>query len=321
MRHYTLLHIAVLLAGFTGVLGKVITLNEGLLVWYRVLFTSILLFLLQMLFIKDRRIPLRAQWEIVKVGLLITAHWLFFYASIKYSNVSIGVVCYCLTSFFTSIFKPLIDKKKIRLSELLLSILSVSGIGLIFHFDTGYRVGIALGIISAALGALYTIFNAKIVQKYNNLTINYYQMLGGTIGWGLLLPVYLHFFPVEQLTPDLKDTFYLILLSLFCTVGLYFALVEAMKKIPVFTINLSFNLEPIYAILLAFLFFNESKEVNFSFYIGLGIIIFAILLQETPKNSKFKVLQGFLSAKLLSSKKIADQCNQHTHTDPDVQRK
>jgi len=279
MKHYLLLHIAVLIAGFTGILGKVITLNEGLLVWYRVFFTSILLFFIVKVIFKKSRLPVRDIVEIVKAGALLTFHWVFFYGSIKYSNVSIGVICYCLCGFFTSIFKPLLEKTAFRVSELMLSVLSVLGIGLIFHFDAAFRTGIVLGVISSALGALYTIFNARIVKKYDNLTINYYQMLGGTIILGALLPVYLHLFPVDRLLPTLNDTFFLLLLALFCTVGLYFALVEAMKKIPVFTINLSFNLEPIYAILLAFLFFNESKEVNFDFYIGLTIIIFSVVLQ------------------------------------------
>jgi len=279
MKPYLLLHTAIILAGFTGILGKVISLNEGLLVWYRVLLASIILFFIVKVFRKSNSVRFSEQWEIVKVGILITIHWVFFYASIKYANVSIGVICFCLTGFFTSILKPLIDKTKIRPSELILSILSITGIGLIFHFDAVYRTGILLGVISAALAALYTIFNARIVKKYDNLTINYYQMLGGAIGLFFLLPFYLHFFPVDRFFPDWQDTFYLILLSLFCTVGLYFALVEALKKIPVFTINLSFNLEPIYSILLAFLIFNESKEVNFSFYIGLGIIIVSVVLQ------------------------------------------
>jgi drug/metabolite transporter (DMT)-like permease len=279
MKHYLYLHIAVLLAGFTGILGKSISLNEGLLVWYRVLFASIILFFIVKVFRKSSRLRFREKWEIIQVGLLITVHWIFFYASIKYANVSIGVVCYCLTGFFTSVFKPLIYKTRFRLSELMLSILSISGIGLIFHFETSYRTGILLGLVSAALGALYTIYNARIVKKYDNLTINYYQMLGGAVGLGLLLPLYLHYFPVEHFFPGWSDTFYLILLALFCTVVQYFALVEALKKIPVFTINLSFNLEPIYSILLAFLIFNESKEVNFSFYAGLGVIIAAVVLQ------------------------------------------
>jgi drug/metabolite transporter (DMT)-like permease len=279
MKHYLLLHIAVLIAGFTGILGKLISLNEGLLVWYRVLFASMMLFVILKLFVKNTPIQFKEQIRIVKVGLFLTFHWVFFFASIKYSNVSIGVLCYCLTGFFSSIFKPLIDREKFRLSEMLLSILSVFGVSLIFHFDPVYRTGIVLGVISAALAALYTIFNAHLVKKHDNHTINFYQMMGGAIGLGLLLPVYLHFFPVERFLPDLHDIFYLLILSLVCTVGLYFALVESLRKVPVFTVNLSFNLEPIYSIILAFLFFNESKEVNFSFYIGLFIIILSVVLQ------------------------------------------
>jgi drug/metabolite transporter (DMT)-like permease len=229
--------------------------------------------------LKKARIGFRDQREIIKAGLLLTAHWLFFYASIKYSNVSIGVICYSLTGFFTSVFKPVIDKKRFRLSELMLSILSVSGIVLIFHFDASYRTGIMLGVMAAAIGALYTIFNARIVKKYDNLTINYYQMLGGTVVLSILLPFYLYYFPSERLFPDRNDLLYLILLSFFCTVGLYFMLVETFKKLPVFTINLSFNLEPVYSIVLAFLIFNESKEVNFSFYAGFFIIITAVVIQ------------------------------------------
>jgi drug/metabolite transporter (DMT)-like permease len=239
-----------------------------------------MLFVILKLFVKNNPIRFKEQWRIVKVGLFLTFHWIFFFASIKYSNVSIGVLCYCMTGFFSCIFKPLIDREKFRLSELALSILSVFGVSLIFHFDPVYRTGILLGVISAALAALYTIFNAHLVKKHNNLTINFYQMLGGTIGLGLLLPVYLYFFPVERLLPDMHDAFYLLILSLICTVGLYFALVESLRKVPVFTVNLSFNLEPIYSILLAFLFFNESKEVNFSFYIGLTIIIISVVLQN-----------------------------------------
>ena len=292
MRPYLFLHLAVVLAGFTGVFGKLISLNEGLLVWYRVLFASILLFFILKITGKKNRIQFRDKFEIIKVGLLITVHWIFFYASIKYSNVSIGVICYCLTGFFTSIFKPLLDNKKFQLIELMLSILSVLGISLIFHFDATFRTGILLGVISSALGALYTIFNARIVKKYDNLTINYYQMLGGTIGLGILLPAYLYFFQVERFIPGLNDTFYLILLALFCTVGLYFALVEALRKIPVFTVNLSFNLEPIYAIILAFLIFNESKEVNFSFYFGLAIIIISVVLQTLREGTNGRRHEG-----------------------------
>lgn len=276
---YLLLHFAVILAGFTGVFGKLISLNEGLLTWYRVLFSAIILLLIiKLLRIPDRTSP-KEKFNIAKVGLLITIHWVFFYASIKYSNISIGVVCYCLTSFFTAVFKPLTDKTKFRFSELLLSALTLLGISLIFHFDTSYQLGIVLGVISSAFAALYTIYNERLVKIYNSKIINYYQMLSGTVGLGALLPVYLHFFPATNFFPDIKDTIFLLLLALFCTVGLYVIFAEVLKKVPAFTVNLTFNLEPIYAIVIAFIFFNEGKEVNAAFYAGLTFVILSVVLQ------------------------------------------
>jgi drug/metabolite transporter (DMT)-like permease len=278
-KSYLVLHFAVILAGFTGIFGKLISLNEGLLVWYRVFFSAIILLLILKLFKVATDIKWKEKFDISKIGMFITVHWVFFYASIKYSNISVGVVCYCLTSFFTAIFAPLINRNKFNPSEILLSLLTLFGIALIFHFDSSYQLGIGLGVVSSAFAALYTIYNERLVRVYDSRLINYYQMVGGTIGLGILLPVYLHFFPVETIIPGLKDTGYLILLASFCTVGLYVLFAESLKRIPAFTVNLSFNLEPVYAIILAFIFFNEGKELNLSFYIGLVFVMTSVILQ------------------------------------------
>lgn len=283
---YLVLHIAVILAGFTGIFGKLISLNEGLLVWYRVFFSSLILFLVLKLFKIRANISSKEKFDIAKIGLFITIHWVFFYASIKYANISVGVVCYCLTSFFTAVFSPLINRRRFNVRELLLSLLTLIGIALIFHFDTSYQLGITLGIISSAFAALYTIYNERLVRKYDSRVINYYQMIGGTVALGLCLPLYLHYFPAPSVIPGLKDTAYLILLASFCTVGLYVLFAESLKRISAFTVNLSFNLEPVYSIILAFLFFNESKELNFSFYIGLCFVMISVLLQTFMSDRK-----------------------------------
>ncbi|SKB72605.1 DMT family transporter [Chryseobacterium balustinum] len=283
-----MLHIAVLLAGFTGVFGKLISLSEIPLVWYRVLFSSIFLFLSLKIFKVEKLKSSKEAFDVGKIGLLITIHWIFFYASIKYSNISIGVVCYCLTSFFTAIFEPLLNKTKYKFVQLFLSALTLLGISLIFHFDASYQIGIILGVISSAFAALYTIYNERLVQKYDSQVINYYQMLAGTLGLTVLLPFYYYFFPNEQFIPNLKDTFYLILLALICTVGLYVLFAESLKKLSAFTVNLSFNLEPIYAIIIAFLFFDEGREVNTSFYFGLAFVIISVILQSIISRKKKK---------------------------------
>ncbi|WP_286726647.1 MULTISPECIES: DMT family transporter [Sphingobacterium] len=278
-KSYLVLHTAVLLAGFTGVFGKLITLNQIPLVWFRVLLSTLILFVVLKLFKIERLKSTKDILNIARGGLLLTIHWIFFYGSIKFSNISIGVVCYCLTSFFTAILEPIINKKRFSAAQLMLSMLTLIGISLIFHFDSSYQVGIILGVISTIFAALYTIYNERLVKQYDSKLFNYYQMLSGTIVLGLGLPIFYYLFPTERFIPSFSDGIYLILLSLFCTVGLYVLFAESLKKLSAFTVNLSFNLEPIYSIIIAFLFFNEGKQVNASFYVGLAFVLVSVLLQ------------------------------------------
>lgn len=273
------MHLAVLLAGFTGIFGKLITLNEGLLVWYRLFFAALLLLLIMAFNGKLKKIALLSFARIGGAGWLLALHWLFFYGSIKYANVSIGVVCFSMTGFFTAVLEPLINRKKFSLAELFLSSLTLCGIALIFHFDMHYRTGILLGVISSLLVAFFTIANKRLTRQYASETITLYEMLGGWLGLTLLMPLYLHFFPVQSLLPTLPDTCYLLMLSLFCTIGLYLLLTQALYKISAFTVNLSFNLEPVYSIMLAILLFKENKELSIAFYAGLALIILSVVLQ------------------------------------------
>lgn len=289
MKHsYFILHLAVVCLGISGVLGKVISLNEGMLTWYRVFFSAIFLFLISKWSKATNEISLREKLAIAKNGLLITASWLLFYASIKYSNISIGVVCYCMASFFTAIFAPIINKTRFKSSEFFLSGLTLCGIALIFHFDTAHQMGIIFGIISPAFASLYAIYNERLVKRHSSIIINYYQMIGGSVGLGLILPCYLYYYPISSFIPNTMDLIYLLILSLCCTVAVYLAFTEILKKISAFTLNLSLNLEPVYAILIAFLFFNESKELNLSFYIGLSLVMLSVLIQALITRKKEK---------------------------------
>ena len=276
---FILLHISILLAGFTGVFGKLITLNEGLLVWYRMLISGILLLIILGASKKLKTISLADFKRIAFSGCLLGLHWIFFYGSIKYSNISVGVVCFSLTGFFTAILAPIINRKKFALSELILSGLTLLGIALIFSFDTQYRTGILLGVVSSLLVAFYTIANERLAHTFGSEVITVYQMIGGSLGLAVLMPVYLHFFPVPTMIPSWQDLGYLILLSLFCTVLLYMLLTQALHKISAFTVNLSFNLEPVYTIALAIFIYKENKELTTPFYIGLGLIILSVVLQ------------------------------------------
>lgn len=274
------LHVSVLIAGATGIFGRLISLNEGLLVWYRMLFATVMFFLLLWMLGKLKRVSFRDVCEIGSVGMLLAIHWLFFYGSIKASNVSIGVVCLSLMSFFTALFEPLINRHRISLGEIACSLIGVLGIILIFHFDTRYRLGIGMGILSSALASLFTICNKKVSVGYTSSTMLMYEMGGGFLGLSCLLPLYLSFFPVASILPSLTDLIYLLLFASVCTVLLYILQIQVLKKISAFTFNLTYNLEPIYSIIAAMFLFHEAKELNASFYVGLGLILFSVLLHS-----------------------------------------
>lgn len=274
------LHLSIVISCFTSIFGRLISLNEGVLVWERLLISFCALYLLAAW---KKKLEKAAPLELLKilgVGILLGIHWLFFYGSIKYANVSIGIICFSSVGLFTAIFEPLINKHGFSKREILYSLITIAGIFLIFHFDSGFRTGIILGTISSAVAAIYSIVNKRVSSRHEHSSFMLvYELLGGLIFISAILPFYLHFFPVPSLIPSPTDLLWLLLLSLCCTIGLYLLQIQALKKLSAFTVNLSYNLEPIYTILLAMLIFNEAKEVNFAFYIGLSLIMLSVLLQ------------------------------------------
>jgi len=274
------LHFAILLAGFTGILGRLITLNEGLLVWYRLFFTTIFLWIIFAFSKEQKTGTVKTLWPVYAVGGVVALHWVFFYGSIKYANVSIGLICFSSVSFFTALLDPLILKRKMDPREVLLGILVMAGIYLIFHFDPKYKTGIVLGIISSLLAALFTICNKILLRSHSPKQITRHQLTGGWIVLTVLMPFYLFLFPAPSLIPGGSDIGWLIFLSLFCTVLAYNLSMSALKSISPFTVNLSYNLEPLYGILLAFLIYREDKELEAGFYYGMTVILFTVLLQS-----------------------------------------
>lgn len=273
------LHGAVLLAGFTGILGRLITLNEGLLVWYRLLITALTLWILFFFSKKLQRISLREIGKITGVGAVAALHWVTFYGSIKYANVSVALVCFSAIGFFTAIFEPLIVRKKMNWIELLLSLITIVGISLIFHFDPQYKTGIIVGLISALLGSIFPIFNRQLLQKHTPETVTVYELTGGFLFLSVLLPFYLQYFPPDHILPTTSDLGWLLVLAWFCTVLAFNLSMNALRKISAFTVNLTYNLEPLYGIALAFAVYREDKLLTGAFYIGLLFIVISVLLQ------------------------------------------
>jgi len=273
------LHLSVLLAGFTGLFGRLITLNEVDIVWYRMLFTTCIL----IVFTGLPCVGWRKFWQLCGCGALLGCHWILFYGSIKASNVSIGVICFSLIGFFTVLFEPLLFKEK-RFSwiELLFALITVVGVLCIFSLDARYRTGIAIGTVSSAVCALYAISNKKASVGVRSRTVLMYQMAGGLVAVSLIAPLYLCIFPSQQavlVVPEGSNLWFMLCHALFCTVGMYILQIQALKRLSAFTVNLTYNLEPCYTIAMAFIIFGESREINFSFYLGISLIVLSVLLQ------------------------------------------
>jgi drug/metabolite transporter (DMT)-like permease len=295
------LHIAVFLAGFTGILGKLIDLNEGLLVWYRMFITSVTMWILFSLTKKLQRISFTDALKLSGIGFLAAVHWVSFYGSIKYANVSVALVCFSSVGFFTALLEPVILRERIKWAEVFLGLLVIAGIYIIFHFDPRYKTGIILGVICAVLLAIVMILIRQFVQRINSQTLLTYQMSGGLITLSFFIPFYLKQFPTDYIIPDFKDWMWLLVLAWFCSVLAFQFSVNALKKLTAFTVNLSFNLEPVYGILLAFAIYHENKELGWSFYVGFLLIILALGLQmwrvwrQSKNQERKKVLEELFS--------------------------
>lgn len=290
MQHaFLYLHLGILLAGFTGLFGRLITMHEVDIVWYRMLFAS--LFILP--FTGLPKIGCKRIFNIAMCGGLLGLHWILFYGSIKVSNVSIGVVCYALVGFFTALIEPLFFHRRISRIEIFYSLITVAGLLCIFSLDPRYRFGIMLGTISSAIAALYSVYNKQVTIGVDSKTVLIYQILGGLGVVTLLIPIYLGIFPPSQpvfVLPAGSNLYWLLCLAFFCTSILYLFQIMALKALSAFTVNLSYNLEPIYTIILAFIFFNEGRELNASFYIGISLIIISVALQtiRSIRNKSLK---------------------------------
>jgi len=272
------LHLAVFLAGFTGILGILITMNEGLIVWYRLLLTSVTMWIIFGFMKKLKRIPVIDILKITGVGFIAAMHWVTFYGAIKYANVSVALVCFSAISFFTALFEPLILKKKMNWPELFLGLVTLGGIYIIFHFDTQYKTGIIIGVISSILASLFPIFNREFLKRINVETLLSWQQTGGFLTLSLLLPFYLRQFPVDSFFPGFENFAWLLVLAWVCSVWAFRLSAMALTRLSAFTVNLTYNLEPVYGIILAFVIFKENKFLSKWFFIGFTVIAVTLII-------------------------------------------
>lgn len=270
------LHTAVFLWGFTGVLGRAITLDSVWLVWYRLLITVASLWILYALFKRIKKLPLRSVLSIGLIGTVQALHWVCFYASIKYANVTIALTCLATSALLSSVLEPLLLKKRFDPFEIVLGLFAIAGIMIIYNTHLQFSVGIILGLLAALLTVIVSVMNKKMVDNYPPEYIAIYQLTGGWVGLSLLLPVYFYLFPAPMQVPVPIDWVWLVVLSWICTILTFFLYIHSLKRISAFTMNLTLTLEPIYGIILAFIIYKENENLSNWFYLGFGLIVLAV---------------------------------------------
>lgn len=292
---YWMLHSAVFLFGFTGILGQLITLEESLLVWYRMGLTAIMMFAYIKLIGVFKILPFEELKKIASVAMLITFHWLTFYGSIKYGSVSVAMICLSSLALFTALLEPLINKTKLRQEELIFSVIALAGIVVMFRSLSNQWLGIILGLISAVFSALFTIFNKSLIKYYDARLLSFYEISSGFLMLTILLPVISIVLPFDHFVASSSDWLWLLILSLFCTVLAFNLSLSSLRHLTPFTVNLAINLEPVYGIALAFMIFNEHKMLNFGFYVGSALIMLSVLAEMYMKRRKTKTIitQGY----------------------------
>jgi drug/metabolite transporter (DMT)-like permease len=279
------LHITVVIFGLTGVLGKLISTDSYLLVWYRVGIAVICLLIYFWLTKYSLKVSKKELIRILLVGVVIAVHWVTFFEAIKQSNVSVALVCFSSSTLFTALIEPIYFKRRIKAYELIFGLLIIVGLYFIFSFEFKYLTGMILSVFSAALASWFTVLNGVLIKKTKAKIISFYELLGAFI----IVSIYLLINSqgdISQFAVPLADLKWLIILGTLCTAFAFIMSVEVMKKIAPYTVSISINMEPIYSIVLALLIWPESETMSYGFYMGTLIVIATIFLNALFKKKK-----------------------------------
>lgn len=289
-KNLIILHFTVFVWGFTGILGALITISAVQLVWYRVFIAFISLFLYFKFNKTDFKVDRKTLIKLVFTGAIVGGHWILFFAAIKLSTVAVTLVCLSSITLFTAIFEPIINKKNISKLEILAGLLIISGIVLIFKFEARYTKGIVAGLVSAICASLFSIINSRHVQKLQAPVIAFYELSGAFLWISIYLFITSGYTRAMLLKP--ADIGYLVLLGTVCTSLAYVAGVSVMRELSAFRVALITNLEPVYGIIMSFIFFGDMDKMTPGFWGGALLILSTIFLypvarkQITQRKSK-----------------------------------
>ena len=283
LKHYFHLHFLVFIAGFTAILGEAISLSSIALVWHRMLIALVLTFLFLLYYRYNLKIDIKDFFKFSLAGIIIALHWITFFEAIEQSNISITLAMFSTGAFFASLIEPIFFKRKVRPVEIILGLIVICGVFIILQANIDSFFGVLLGIVSALLASLFSVLNGKLVQNNNPFVISFYEFLSGVVFILLYLIFSGNLIDLNIESFFSYDYLYVFILGSICTAYAFIASVHILKFLSPYTLVLTYNLEPVYGILLAIFIFPETEKMEFSFYIGTLIIISTIIINSTLK--------------------------------------
>lgn len=282
---YLQIHLCVLLWGFTAILGKLISLAALPLVFWRMLIVCGCLALWPPLWKKLAQVPPRALLACSGIGLLVTLHWLCFYAAIKLANASVAATCMALGPVFLAVLEPRLSARRFNGRELMFALLAVPGVALVVGgIPSTMREGFWLGVLSALLAAAFSIGNKRLAMDLSVLAMTAIEMATGVIVLALLLPLWDHL-GAELAWPNPADSALLLVLAVACTLLPFALSLVAMRKISAFSAMLAVNLEPVYAVFLAAILLGEQRQLDAMFYLGVAAILGAVIVHAWQQRA------------------------------------
>lgn len=288
LKSYLHLHLIVFIWGFTAILGKLLSIEALPLVWYRMGLASVLIFI----YIKIKKISLDiTRRQIVNYifgGVVIAVHWVTFFYAIKISNISIALATMSTGAFFTIFIEAIYKKKKIDVRELIFGLLAIVGLYIIYNSEISLQFGMLVALLSSFLSALFSVFNADFVKKKSATVISFYEIFFGVTAVTIFLLCNGDLLSMDFYILKPLDYLWLFILSSFCTAYAFIVSVDLLKKLSAFTVMLTINLEPIYAIFLAIVLFPDNEKMSPSFYIGTGLILLTVIVNGVLKTAKKK---------------------------------
>jgi drug/metabolite transporter (DMT)-like permease len=285
LKNYLHLHLIVLIWGFTAVLGKLISIDAMPLVWYRMLIASALIAVFILIKRNSIRVSTKTLIIMLTAGVIIALHWVTFFKAIKVSNVSIALVTMSTGALFTAFLEPIWYGRRMIWYEVLFGLMVVFGLYLIFNVNTAYSLGMSLALISALLGAIFTLINGQLIKTHKPSTIALYELMSGALFITFYLVMDGSFSRTFFMLP-LNDWFFIFILASVCTAYAFIAAIKVMRFISPYTVMLTINLEPVYGIILALLIFGQSEKMSPLFYVGALIIVATIIANGILKTRR-----------------------------------